>query len=182
MSTKFPWYDVVVGNQLEQGDFLLNCPVLEAKWTGANEPNLAHSLEASVRLFDVVIMTQSCDLVQDKIDTVLVTPYFSVEFLVQHNWPTASPKEIANLRERIRRGEMPGYHMLAGCELPGFIHGLQIVSFYQVFSVPKNLVLYLAEQQSPRLRLLPPYREHLGQAFARFFMRIGLPLDIPPQK
>jgi hypothetical protein len=31
-----------------------------------------------------------------------------------------------------------------------------------------------------RLRLLPPYREHLSQAFARFFMRVGLPVDIPP--
>jgi hypothetical protein len=28
--------------------------------------------------------------------------------------------------------------------------------------------------------LLPPYREHLSQAFARFFMRVGLPVDIPP--
>jgi hypothetical protein len=30
-----------------------------------------------------------------------------------------------------------------------------------------------------RLRLLPPYREHLSQSFARFFMRVGLPVDIP---
>ncbi len=30
-----------------------------------------------------------------------------------------------------------------------------------------------------RLRLLPPYREHLAQGFARFFMRVGLPVDIP---
>ena len=32
------------------------------------------------------------------------------------------------------------------------------------------------------LRLLPPYGEHLSQAFARFFMRVGLPVDIPPFK
>ena len=31
-----------------------------------------------------------------------------------------------------------------------------------------------------RLRLNPPYREHLSQAFARFCMRVGLPVDIPP--
>ncbi len=30
----------------------------------------------------------------------------------------------------------------------------------------------------PRFRLLPPYREHLSQAFARFFMRVGLPIPI----
>lgn len=30
------------------------------------------------------------------------------------------------------------------------------------------------------LRLHPPYREHLSQAFARFFLRVGLAGDIPP--
>jgi hypothetical protein len=37
-----------------------------------------------------------------------------------------------------------------------------------------------AHQMGDRLRLLPPYREHLSQAFARLFMRVGLPADIPP--
>ena len=27
-----------------------------------------------------------------------------------------------------------------------------------------------------------PYREHLAQAFARYFMRVGLPVDIPAFK
>jgi len=27
---------------------------------------------------------------------------------------------------------------------------------------------------------MEPYREHLAQAFARFFMRVGLPVDISP--
>ena len=32
----------------------------------------------------------------------------------------------------------------------------------------------------PRHRLNSPYLEHLSQSFARFFMRVGLPADIPP--
>jgi hypothetical protein len=36
----------------------------------------------------------------------------------------------------------------------------------------------LSKRNGKRLRLLPPYREHLSQAFARFFMRIGLPVHI----
>jgi hypothetical protein len=28
-----------------------------------------------------------------------------------------------------------------------------------------------------RMVLPPPYREHLAQAFARYFMRVGLPHD-----
>ncbi len=34
-------------------------------------------------------------------------------------------------------------------------------------------------KQLGRLRLLPPYREHLSQSFARQFMRVGLPIDLP---
>ena len=36
--------------------------------------------------------------------------------------------------------------------------------------------------QAHRLRLLPPYREHLSQAFARYFMRVGLPVDIDKEE
>lgn len=32
--------------------------------------------------------------------------------------------------------------------------------------------------QEKRLSLMSPYKEHLSQAFARFFMRVGLPIDI----
>jgi len=47
-----------------------------------------------------------------------------------------------------------------------------------VFSLPVRFVRKKAAD-GRRLRLLPPYREHLSQAFARFFMRVGLPVDIP---
>jgi len=43
-----------------------------------------------------------------------------------------------------------------------------------------DFLINFAKQKDQRLRLLPPYREHLSQAFARFFMRVGLPSDIPP--
>ena len=55
-----------------------------------------------------------------------------------------------------------------------------LVDFSRVFTVDAGLVRELAGSQGPRLRLNPPYREHLAQAFARFFMRVGLPVDIPP--
>lgn len=33
-------------------------------------------------------------------------------------------------------------------------------------------------EKKQRLRLLPPYREHLSQAFARYFMQVGLPVNV----
>lgn len=56
---------------------------------------------------------------------------------------------------------------------------LQVVDFHHVFTVPRDFVeAYLKATQPQRFRLLPPYREHVSQAFARFFMRVGLPTPI----
>ena len=57
---------------------------------------------------------------------------------------------------------------------------VRIVDFRRLYSLPVAFVRRQAETRVPRLRLLPPYREHLSQAFSRFFMRLGLPVDIPP--
>jgi hypothetical protein len=56
--------------------------------------------------------------------------------------------------------------------------GIRVVDFRSLFTLPLS---FLREQakSAKRVRLFPPYREHLSQAFARFFMRVGLPVDIP---
>ena len=53
-----------------------------------------------------------------------------------------------------------------------------IVDFNNIYTIPKNLAKEIAKQNKIRLRLCPPYREHLSQSFARFFMRVGLPINI----
>ena len=70
--------------------------------------------------------------------------------------------------------------MLNRCGLPGHERDFLLVDFTSAFTVDTNLVRELATTQGARLRLNPPSREHLAQAFARFFMRVGLPVDIPP--
>jgi hypothetical protein len=53
------------------------------------------------------------------------------------------------------------------------------VDFHEVFTVPREfLESLLAARGRPRPRLLSPHREHLSQAFARYFMRVGLPAPI----
>ncbi len=87
-------------------------------------------------------------------------------------------------RESLRQGRYVGYHLLnryEGDDIEGFSDYL-IVDFRNAFSLPIEFLINLVNSQPSRLRLLPPYREHLSQAFARFFMRVGLPIDIPPFK
>ncbi|MBA4064365.1 MAG: hypothetical protein C0501_11760 [Isosphaera sp.] len=174
----YPWYGVVTGDGLEQGDVLDSLPVF------LPPDDLEDWNEGSAAFFsteerNVVVMTQSCDLVsgREKVSEVLFCPvwsrsrYAAGEFL-------GTPKGL----EEARRGTLPGIHLLAACALPGLERDVGIVDFRQTYALPVGFVRKRAAAAGPRRRLLPPYREHMAQAFARYFMRVGLPTDIPPFK
>lgn len=175
MALDYPWYGVIQAETLEQGDFFFRCPVLEPQIAPAQD---ASELMSTLSDYDVLILSQSCDLVQGKLQNILLCPHWPLAILEQRDSFFRSSKG----KEEIRRGNIPGYHLIAPCDLSGFLNPVRVVSFRQVFSLPFEFVRQLAQNPAPRLRLLPPYREHLAQAFARFIMRVGLPLDIPSFK
>jgi hypothetical protein len=80
--------------------------------------------------------------------------------------------------EDARKGRLPAFHVLAESSIDGFKREVRVVDFRRVYSLPVPFMRRRASLGS-RLRLMPPYREHLSQSFARFFMRVGLPIDIP---
>lgn len=175
----YPWHAVVSGPELQQGDILRDCPVVVAlpnfSWPTSND-----QLPVDIQVYDVVVLSQSCDLVNDKIKDVVVGPHMSLPQLEQQSDFAKSRQG----KEALRRGNVVGYHLLAAYdgdvqELRG---DLRVVDFHHIYSLPKAFLCRFADAQGPRLRLLHPYREHLAQAFARFFMRVGLPADIPPFK
>ncbi|MCK4245077.1 MAG: hypothetical protein KAX20_05575 [Candidatus Omnitrophica bacterium] len=169
---KYPWYDIVEGSELLlQGDFVNSCPVVVP--TTAIELG---KVSTEVIEYDVTVMSQSCDLEQRKLDLVLVCPIWTLKEFEEKN-PNYKKKKT---KESLRRGHLPGYHLLNKCEIDGFETDYLIVDFRSIYSVPFDFIIDLAKKRGKRLRLLPPYREHLSQAFARFFMRVGLPVDIPP--
>jgi len=171
MEEKYPWYDVLGGGEnLLQGDFVKECPVI------VPPSEIFDEVQARFIEYNVIVMSQSCDLMQKNLDLVLVCPIWSLsEFERKDNFYKGKKG-----KEALRRGYLPGYHLLNKCELEGFkTDNYLIVDFRSVYSVPFDFILDLATKRGRRLRLLPPYREHLSQAFARFFMRVGLPVDIP---
>lgn len=176
LAQDYPWYAAVSGDELEQGDILENCPVFTppdelAIFSAKSESQVPFRCED----VDVIVMSQTCDLVKgrEKLDCVLLCAV----------WPLADLTDIppfSNKRniEYARRGWLPGYHMLSTCNLEEHNHGVRLVDFRRLYSLPLTFVRARAAATS-RIRLLPPYREHLSQAFARAFMRVGLPTDIP---
>src|SRR4051812_30086922 len=68
----YPWYQVVHGTGLEQGDILESCPVfLPCADAVASEPDTL-LLDEEIR--DVIVVSQSCDLVagREKISDILL--------------------------------------------------------------------------------------------------------------
>jgi hypothetical protein len=161
----YPWYGIVDAEDLQQGDLLFACPFDQVDDTG--QPRRKN--------YDVVVLSQSCDLVQDKLEMVQLCPFWALDALAK------KIEYFANKRgkEELRRGNLPGYHLLNRCELPEKPTDLLVIDFRMQFAVKFVYLKRLASGQKPRLRLLPPYREHLAQALARFYMRVGLPVDIP---
>lgn len=172
--SSYPWYQIVTDQSLEQGDFFFSCriPSFLPGMTNADEQE---QIDIDLQEYDVVIVTQSCDLMASKVENVLVCPVCPISDA--ERW--GEHFRTAKGKEDIRRGNVPGLHMLAECDLGSFGSPIRVVSFRQVFSLPFHQIKELADSTNHRLRLLPPYREHLSQAFARFIMRVGLPVDIP---
>lgn len=175
MAQEYPWFEVADSNDdLLQGDFIKDCPVI----IPSSEMSKDEVVDARVVEYNVVVMSQSCDLLQRKLDLVLVCPIWPLSEFEGAN-PYYRGKEG---KEALRRGNLPGYHLLNRCEIDGFETDYLVVDFRNVYSVPFDFLVGLVKERAKRVRLLPPYREHLSQAFARFFMRVGLPVDIPPFK
>lgn len=167
----YPWYAVVEESAIQQGDILQGVQLFV--------PPATLPAEESEIVFDwierdVIVMSQTCDLIEgrEKVSEVLLCAVWSLDELSGH---LATSKG----REDARRGNLPGVHLLNACDLTGFERQPSIVDFRRVHTIPVARFRHLATDAGRRLRLLPPYREHLSQSFARFFMRVGLPVDIP---
>jgi hypothetical protein len=173
---EYPWYKIIEGDSLCQGDFLRDFEVLIPEVSTQSD-----QVPAQYKKLNVVIMTQTCDIVQGKVESLLLCPCWDLwEFVAEagkkgFNWGKEQ-------REALRRGNLPGYYLSNEADEGALKMRLTIVDFHEVYTAPTNVVREFALRTGKRLRLLPPYREHLAQAFARFFMRVGLPVDIAAEK
>ena len=173
MAEDFPWYAIVSGDTLQQGDLISGCkvPLLTKDLIDASEGDV---IPVKALAYDVVVLTQSCDLVIGKTDYVIVCPHWDLAEAKKEN----PALRRSGATEMIRKRQMPRYALLSRETSLSVQIGIRLVDFGQVFSVPIGYLSALAEKSGDRLRLLPPYREFIAQSFASFFMRIGLPLDI----
>jgi len=184
------WYQEVSANErLTQGDIILDCPLVQ--WVSKpvdlknDYKETLKSLIGVVRA-DVVVITQACDLEQNKVSNVTLCLHLPLEEY-KNQWQEAmnskgqSPTAKAWTRtcEDIKNGYLWNLSMLNEGTVGGLTITHRVVDFLDVYTLPRIFLESLLQgREQHRLRLLPPYREHLSQAFARFFMRVGLPTGI----
>jgi len=183
------WYTVAdAGQPLTQGDLIRDCPIRGWRDDSVDFDRGLESLDAAseAKLLDVVIMTQACDLAHDKVPNVVLCPHWSLstyheawdaEMRARGENPTA--KAWRRHCEDIQEGHVWNLAILNECAEGSIRTEHRIVDFREVYTVPRSfLESFLRQRGRQRLQLLAPYREHLSQAFARFFMRVGLPTPV----
>ena len=191
----YPWYeDLNSDDPLSQGDLIRACPTLTYSNVDFTEGRSAGEvLEAAViaQEADCIVMTQACDLEHDHVRDIILCPVYDVDSFrtlyedeLKKKDQKLTPRSWNRRLNDIREGKIWNLNLLnqrgEDREKGQGAVSFQIVDFHEIFSLPKMFLLqWMKQKPQPRVRLLPPYREHLSQAFARYFMRVGLPDDIP---
>jgi len=177
---------------LTQGDIIFECPAVSWRLSALQPPagSVAEDLSLGEHLIaearDLVVMTQACDLEHAKVTSVVLCPHYGLEEF-KDAWeedqrskgqnPTA--KAWRRYCDDICEGTIWNLNLLNAQSDGGVEVEHRIVDFHEVFTLPQPVLESLLKAKNvPRPQLLPPYREHLSQAFARFFMRVGLPTPV----
>jgi hypothetical protein len=169
-----PFWIKVAGSALAQGDLIEKCLVPQfGAGFGAAGQNADEIVP--VGRADLIVVTQSCDLENNKVALVAMCPAYTLD-----KFESANPHfKTKGKWEEVRKGRVEGLHLL-GCPVnPGDNRGCLVVDFGQIFSLPPAYLAKRAADAGDRWRLDSPFLEHFSQAFARYFMRVGLPSQIP---
>jgi hypothetical protein len=186
------WYEQVgPGEPLTQGDIVFDCPLVS--WSPAPIQVTAPGSEVEplkqgrvAFRADVIVMTQASDLEQGKVRNAVACPHLSLsdykaasEAFLRGRKQNPTAKAWRSHCDDIKDGYAWNLSILNRSTLTGLEFEHRIVDFHEVFTVPREfLESLLAARVRDRPRLLSPYREHLSQAFARYFMRVGLPVPV----
>ena len=155
--------------RIDQGDIITGCPLPHlAGFDDRIVRSDVASVNYEIEFCRIVVLTQTCDLAQEKTTTALVARMHDVAELVRNEIV-----KTADIRGPIRGGRVFGWYFLpahADHEMPE-----SLIDFRQLHSVRLDLLAALSRAGKRVCRLATPYREHLAQHFAVTYSRIGLP-------
>ena len=154
------WYELIETAELLQGDLLANCPVFEPD-KGVQWPIAANAeVGFRIQVLDLVVLTQSCDLANNKVEKVLLARVMPWQELVQNEAAAGNTAvKGSKFRKLLVDGNIPSLSLLHKREAEPSLPW-SVVDFHHLFTLPKSFVTAFADSVGPRLRLCSPYREH----------------------
>ena len=150
---------------LDQGDLIDGCPL------GLVRTFAPHPASPPVVDFDfrrVVVLTQTCDLANQKATFANVAEVFDAQFLTDQQL-----FKPADVRGPLRAGRVWGWYFLPADAALGLSE--MIIDLRRLHTVRIELLRQLCRTGQRRAHLQTPYRGHLSKHFADTFSRIGLP-------
>jgi hypothetical protein len=155
---------------LAQGDLLTNVEVpLSVHPTAIEGDDAPFSLD--IPTANVVILTQTCDLLKNEPVHILVAQFDSFSHL-------KSLRQVNQQdRKQIRRNQRHYYRLMPERLVEPTAEWC-VVDFRLMYLVPKQYLQTHALGLGDRLRLLPPYREALAQGVANYLGRVALDDDL----
>jgi len=160
------WYEVVQDNELlEQGDVLdLAAPRV------VHDISLPGRVKVQLLKGRWVVLSQSCDLENDKIPQVLLAAAVAYTELATHDHNA----KRSEFRRSLVQNVAVAYSLLPKFDGPPAIEWT-VVDFHHLRLMDKAAVEEAAWKMGNRLRLRSPYKENLSQAYGRYMMRTALP-------
>lgn len=159
-------YEPLSDETLSQGDIIEDCPLLVL-----DDPGRVTGTDVvpDVMRLRVIVLTQACDLAQNKSTKVLVAAVHEARLLVEQK--ILKPSTIS---DAIRRHQFFGWYFLPAStslvQIPE-----SIVDLRELHTLHRGILERLIAEGKGVCRLATPYREHLAQHFGVTYMRIGLP-------
>ena len=150
---------------IDQGDLIDGCPVLRLV---ALPSDLGSPERVVLDVRRVFVLTQTCDLANERTIDANVAGVFDASFLVDNG--TLKPSDI---KGQIRAGRVWGWYFLPADAKLGLPE--MIVDLRRIHTIRLDLLRSLCQAGHRKARMQPLYREHLAKHFADTFSRIGLP-------
>jgi hypothetical protein len=145
-------YEQPTAADLSQGDILDDCPILVWKLA---PPPLDLDVLPEVRIIRVVVLTQACDLAQEKTTRVVVAPIHEAAELVARNVLKAGA-----IRDQVRRGQVFGWYFLPVAPAPITL-AESIVDLRELHTIERRTLEYLVGAGKRVCWIRTPWREHL---------------------
>lgn len=138
-----PFWIQVTEEHLAKGDLVEGClvPFFEPDF-GTSEVT-----EVPVKGARLIVVTQTCDLVNDKASLVAMCPIHTLDEFEDGN-PNFKKK---GRWEEVRKGRVEGLHLLASPNNPADNRGALVADFGQIFSLPPIYVKGRVAVAAPRV-------------------------------